>query len=122
VIETQEHEGVALVHHRSAKYPSAQFCETLPFAFRSTEWDDVIVDVHEKTTTIEVPDSVYPPAGFPGQHSWQPRVSAAPVVVKKPSVRSDDLWREQPCDLSSNTMVVTPALLRLDPIWDPVAL
>ena len=27
---------------------------TLPFAFRSTEWDDVIVDVHEKTTTIEV--------------------------------------------------------------------
>jgi len=35
---------------------------TLPCAFRSTEWDDVIVDVHEKTTTIEVRilDSVYP--------------------------------------------------------------
>jgi hypothetical protein len=49
----------------------------------------VIVDVHEKTTTIEVRilNSVYPQGGFPGQNSWQPRVSAAPVVVKKPSVR-----------------------------------
>jgi hypothetical protein len=30
------------------------FWRTLPFAFRSTDWDDLIVDVHKKTTTIEV--------------------------------------------------------------------
>jgi len=52
---------VALGHHTSSKYPC-----TLPFAFRSTDRDDQIVDVHEKTTMIEVLDSVYPPAGSLG--------------------------------------------------------
>ena len=41
---------VALGHHTSSKYPC-----TLPFAFRSTDRDDQIVDVHEKTTMIEIP-------------------------------------------------------------------
>src|SRR6516165_2576975 len=52
---------VVLGHHRSSKYPC-----TLPFAFRSTDRDDQIVDVHEKTTMIEVLDPVYPPAGSLG--------------------------------------------------------
>src|SRR5262245_57052375 len=47
--------------------------ETLPLAFRSTDRDGRIVDVHEKTTMIEVPDPVYPPGWIPGQHSWHPR-------------------------------------------------
>jgi hypothetical protein len=34
---------------------------TLPFTFRITKWDDLIVDVHQKTTTVDHPDSVYPP-------------------------------------------------------------
>src|SRR4030095_7357899 len=53
---------VALVHHTSPKRRS-----TLLFAFRSTERDDRIVDVHKQTTMIDVPDAVYPPACIPGQ-------------------------------------------------------
>jgi hypothetical protein len=34
---------------------------TLPFAFRSTDRDDLIVDVHEKTTTVEVRILCNPP-------------------------------------------------------------
>jgi hypothetical protein len=52
---------VALVHHSFIKI-SVHFA----FAFRSTDRDDQIVDVHEKTTMIEVLDSVYPPAGSLG--------------------------------------------------------
>jgi hypothetical protein len=56
--------------------------ETLPFAFRSTDWDDQIFDVHKKTTMIEVPDSVYPPAGSLGNTVGSHAVSAAPLVAK----------------------------------------
>ena len=54
VIETLEREGGCVSSSQISKYPSAQFCETLPFASRSTDLDDQIVDVHEKTTMIEV--------------------------------------------------------------------
>ena len=56
--------------------------ETLPFAFRSTDWDDQIFDVHKKTTMIEVPGGCVPPRLDPWatqlaatrclQHRWLP--------------------------------------------------
>jgi hypothetical protein len=79
VIATHEHKGGRVSSSQIIKNPSAQFCETLPFAFRSTEWDDVIVDVREKTTTIEVRilctprlDSLGNTVGSHGclQHRW----------------------------------------------------
>ena len=59
-----------------------RFWRTLPFAFRSTDWDDLIVDVHEKTTTIEVRILCTPPAESLGNTQLAATVSAAPVVVK----------------------------------------
>jgi hypothetical protein len=45
-------------------------------------WDDLIVDVHEKTTTIEVRILCTPPAESLGNTQLAATVSAAPVVVK----------------------------------------
>jgi hypothetical protein len=42
--------AIASFRHQSIR----AILRTLPLAFRSTKWDDLIVDVHEKTTTIEV--------------------------------------------------------------------
>jgi hypothetical protein len=39
----------------SSKYSVRAILGALFFAFRSTAWDDVIVDVHEKTTMIGFP-------------------------------------------------------------------
>jgi hypothetical protein len=55
---------------------------TLPLAFRITEWDDLIVDVHEKTTTIEVRILCTPPAESLGNTQLAATVSAAPLVAK----------------------------------------
>jgi hypothetical protein len=38
----------------SSKYLSAPFCELCLSHSVVTDWDDLIVDVHKKTTTIEV--------------------------------------------------------------------
>jgi hypothetical protein len=58
---------------------------TLPFAFRSTDRDDLIVDVHEKTTTVEIRILCNPRLN-PWATQLAATVSAAPLVVKKMTV------------------------------------
>jgi hypothetical protein len=108
----------------------------LPFAFRSTEWDDVIVDVREKTTTIEVRilctprlDSLGNTVGSHGclQHLWLSKNLAFVQTIFGENSRAISALTQLLQTPHNNTfltfpMVVTPALLRLDPIWDPVAL
>jgi hypothetical protein len=74
---------LAQIGERSAqtRFCVWDLCETLAFAFRSTERDDLIVDVHEKTTTIGSGFCVTPRLN-PWAAQLAATVSAAPVAVK----------------------------------------